>query len=100
MNLSSVFARVVAVIGAAALQWRRLQGVPPEAAWGSAPVVPEAKPQGVIPTLKMPTAQGWARDRSPLPRLGWSEAEFGIKFRRRATGCGGLWMMGMAPRAP
>ena len=79
MNLSSVFARAVAVIGAAALQWRRLQGGPQEAAWGSAPVVPQAKPQGAIPTLKMPTAQGWAAGQKPV-------AAPGLKVNAFATG--------------
>jgi glucose/arabinose dehydrogenase len=65
MNFSSLFARIVALIGAVALQWRRLQGAAPEAAWGSAPVVPAAKPQGAIPTLKMPTAQGWSEGQKP-----------------------------------
>src|SRR5262245_39010710 len=60
MSFSGIFAQFVALIGAAAVQWRRLQGVPQEAAWGSAPVVPAAKPQGSIPTLKMPTARGWS----------------------------------------
>ena len=61
MSFSGIFARVVALIGAAALLWRRLQGAAHEPAWGSAPVVPAAKPQGAIPTLKMPTAQGLER---------------------------------------
>src|SRR5674476_709189 len=59
MSLSGIFARIVALIGAVALMWRRRQGAAPEPAWGSAPVVPVAKPQGSIPTLKMPTARGW-----------------------------------------
>src|SRR6478735_612154 len=65
MSLSSVFAKFVALIGGVALQWRKLQGVPTTAAWGSAPVVPAAKPQGMIMTLKMPTAQGWAEGQKP-----------------------------------
>src|SRR5260370_40694152 len=60
MNFSGIFARIVALIGAAALLWRRLQGTAPEPAWGSAPEVPVAKPQGAIPTLKLPTARGWS----------------------------------------
>ena len=70
MSFSGIFAQIVALIGAAALQWRRMQGVPPEPAWGSAPVVPAAKPQGAIPTLKMPTAQGWAEGQKPRGRAG------------------------------
>ena len=46
MSFSGIFARIVALIGAVALQWRKLQGAAPEPAWGTAPVVPQAKPQG------------------------------------------------------
>src|SRR5437868_8798862 len=79
MRLSDVFARIVALIGAAALLWRRLQGAAPEPAWGSAPVVPAAKPQGSIPTLKMPTAQGWPDGHTPV-------AAPGLKVNAFATG--------------
>src|SRR5438270_3798776 len=79
MRLSGVFARIVALIGAAALLWRRLQGAAPEPAWGSAPVVPAAKPQGSIPTLKMPTAQGWTDGHTPV-------AAPGLKVNAFATG--------------
>src|ERR1700723_233202 len=79
MSWSGIFARIVALIGAAALLWRRLQGAAPEPAWGSAPVVPVAKPQGAIPTLKMPTAQGWADGQKPL-------AAPGLKVNAFATG--------------
>jgi len=65
MSFSGIFAQIVALIGGVALQWRKLQGAPPTPAWGSAPVVPPAKPQGAIPTLKMPTAQGWAPGHTP-----------------------------------
>lgn len=70
MNLSGIFARAVALIGAAAILWRRLQGVAHEPAWGSAPVVPAAKPQGSIPTLKMPTARGWIDGQTPVAAPG------------------------------
>jgi glucose/arabinose dehydrogenase len=70
MSFSGIFAQIVALIGAAALRWRRLQGVPQEAAWGSAPVVPPAKPQGAVPTLKMPSAQGWAKGQKPVAAPG------------------------------
>src|SRR5882724_4174122 len=79
MSLSGIFARIVALIGAAALLWRRLQGAAPEPAWGSAPVVPVAKPQGSIPTLKMPTAQGWSEGQLPV-------AAPGLKVNAFATG--------------
>ncbi len=70
MNLSSILARVVALIGAAALLWRRLQGAAPRPAWGSAPNIPAAKPQGAIPTLKMPTARGWQEGEKPVAAPG------------------------------
>jgi glucose/arabinose dehydrogenase len=70
MSVSGIFAQIVALVGGAALQWRRLQGPQPKAAWGSAPVVPAAKPQGPLPTLKMPTAQGWAKGQKPVAAPG------------------------------
>src|SRR5258707_12556487 len=76
MSLSGIFARIVALIGAAALLWRRLQGVVPEPAWGSAPVVPAAKPQGSIPTLKMPTARGWTDGPTPVAAPGVKVKDF------------------------
>ena len=79
MSLSSNFARIVALIGASAVLWRRSQGDQPEPAWGSAPVVPAAKPQGAIPTLKMPTAQGWSKGQMPV-------AAPGLKVNAFATG--------------
>src|SRR5713226_9981255 len=79
MSWSGVFARIVALIGAAALQWRRLHGVAHEPAWGSAPVVPAAKPQGAIPTLKMPSARGWSAGQKPV-------AAPGLKVNAFATG--------------
>jgi glucose/arabinose dehydrogenase len=79
MGLSGVFAKIVAVIGGAALQWRRLQGAQPEPAWGHAPAIPAAKPQGALPTLKMPTARGWKDGEKPV-------AAPGLKVNAFATG--------------
>src|SRR5450631_2666095 len=79
MSMSGIFARIVALIGATALHWRRLQGTAPEPAWGSTPVVPLAKPQGSIPTLKMPTARGWTDGQTPV-------AAPGLKVNAFATG--------------
>ena len=79
MSFSGIFARIVAMIGGAALLWRRSQGEAPVAAWGSAPVIPEAKPQGAIPTLKMPTARGWSAGQKP-------QAAPGLKVNAFATG--------------
>jgi glucose/arabinose dehydrogenase len=79
MSFSAIFARIVALIGGAALFWRKLQGDAPKPAWGSAPVVPEAKPQGAIPTLKMPSARGWDDGQKPT-------AAPGLKVNAFATG--------------
>ena len=68
MSLTDAFAHVATLVGNAAIVWRRMQGRVGEQAVGTAPKIPEARPQGRIPTLKMPTAQGWvagpASDRS------------------------------------
>ncbi|QDM19072.1 sorbosone dehydrogenase family protein [Tardiphaga sp. vice352] len=84
MEFSAIFARMVAVVGAGALQWRKLQGVPSQAAWGHAPAVPAAKPQGAIMTLKMPTAQGWAAGQKPVVAAGLKVNAFatGLKHPR------------------
>lgn len=79
MGLSDMFARIVALIGAAAILWRRLQGSVREPAVGSNPVIPAARPQGSIPTLKMPTAKGWAPGQTPI-------AAPGLKVNAFATG--------------
>jgi glucose/arabinose dehydrogenase len=79
MDMSGIFARIVALIGGAALQWRRLQDAAPAPAWGGAPVVPVAKPQGALPTLKMPTARGWSDGQMPV-------AAPGLKVNAFATG--------------
>jgi len=70
---------MVAVIGGTALQVRRLTQGTHQPAWGSAPTIPAARPQGSIPTLKMPTAQGWAEGHTPI-------AAPGLKVNAFATG--------------
>ena len=79
MSFSDVFARTVALIGGTALLLRRVAYGSPEPAWGSTPAIPAAKPQGRIPTLKMPTAQGWAHGQTPV-------AAPGLKVNAFATG--------------
>ena len=84
MNLSDTFARFVALVGDAAIQWRRLQGGEPQPAIGAAPTIPPARPQGRIPTLKMPTAQGWAPGQTPVAAPGLAVNAFatGLKHPR------------------
>jgi glucose/arabinose dehydrogenase len=79
MSFTDFFARAVAVVGGAVSSARRLSHGEPIPAWGAAPAIPEAKPQGAIPTLKMPTAQGWAPGQTPV-------AAPGLKVNAFATG--------------
>src|ERR1700712_11693 len=84
VSFSTLFARGVAVIGGAALHIRRLTEGSPEPAWGSAPAIPAAKPQGAIPTLKMPTARGWSPGQTPVAAAGLHVNAFasGLKHPR------------------
>jgi glucose/arabinose dehydrogenase len=79
MSMSGIFARVVALIGAGAILWRRRLGATPAQAFGAAPAIPAAKPQGAVPTLKMPTGRGWSKGQVPV-------AAPGLKVNAFATG--------------
>ena len=79
MIVSDVFSRIVALVGGAALLTRRWHDGSPQPAWGTAPAIPTAKPQGAIPTLKMPTAQGWSAGQKPVVAPG-------LKVNAFATG--------------
>jgi glucose/arabinose dehydrogenase len=84
MSLSGIFGRIVALIGAAAILWRRREGSAHAPALGSAPAIPPARPQGSLPTLKMPTAQGWAQGQAPVaaPGLAVNAYAAGLKHPR------------------
>ncbi len=79
MSQPSLFAQAVALVGSAAIQWRRLQGGVPPQALGAEPAIPVGRPQGRIPTLKMPTAKGWAPGQTPV-------AAPGLRVNAFATG--------------
>ena len=83
MSFSSIFARLVALIGAGAIFLRHRADGTLEPAFGSAPKIPPAKPQG-IPTLKMPTARGWATGQTPAAASGLKVNAFapGLKHPR------------------
>ena len=70
MSFSALFAQIVALIGAVTVAFRRMTDPSHAPAWGSAPAIPAAKPQGAIPTLKMPTAQGWTPGQTPVAAPG------------------------------
>ncbi|WP_421991912.1 PQQ-dependent sugar dehydrogenase [Roseococcus sp.] len=84
MSFSSIFARGVALVGGTALRLRRLRDGNPTPAWGETPAIPAGKPQGAIPTLKMPTAQGWAEGQLPIAAPGLKVNAFarGLKHPR------------------
>lgn len=84
MNLSGAFGRVVALIGAAAIVMRRREDGAPTPAWGNTPAIPPAKPQGSVPTLKMPTAKGWSDGQTPIAAPGLEVNAFatGLKHPR------------------
>ena len=84
MTLTSVFAQAVALVGEAAIVVRRLQGGEPAQAVGATPTIPAGRPQGSIPTLKMPTAQGWATGQTPTvaPGLRVNAFAAGLKHPR------------------
>jgi glucose/arabinose dehydrogenase len=80
MSLSGVFARVVALVGHLAIVWRR-QGSDQPQAVGTAPSIPTARPQGSLPTLKMPTAQGWAPGQLPVAAPGLKVNAFAANLK-------------------
>lgn len=84
MTPYDVFARAVALVGAGAIRWRRRLGNVQTAALGTSPEIPAARPQGRIPTLKMPTAQGWAAGQRPAAATGLKVNAFasGLKHPR------------------
>ena len=77
--MTVVFARLVAWIGAILIFWRRMTTGPLTQAIGDAPTIPAARSQGGLPTLKMPTAKGWAPGHTP-------RAAPGLKVNAFATG--------------
>lgn len=83
MSLSGIFARMIALVGAAAIFLRHRHDNPKEPAFGTAPKIPAARPQG-IPTLKMPTAKGWAAAQTPVAAPGLKVNAFaaGLKHPR------------------
>ncbi len=84
MSFSGIFAQLVALIGGVTVMLRRMQGGTPAQAVGSTPAIPAARPQGSLPTLKMPTAKGWARGQTPVAAPGLRVNAFasGLKHPR------------------
>jgi glucose/arabinose dehydrogenase len=81
MKGSEVFAELVSLVGGTMAQ---LRGGTPVEAKGLNPTIPEAKPQGNLPSLKMPTARGWSQGRTPVAAPGLKVNAFaaGLKHPR------------------
>jgi len=79
LNTSTILARIATTVGGLARMSRRMRDGSPTPAWGKTPQIPLAKPQGKLPTLKMPTAKGWAPGHLPT-------AAAGLKVNAFATG--------------
>src|SRR6476660_7863465 len=84
MSLSEIFGRVVALIGTGTIMVRHRDGGARQPAMGLTPTIPAAKPQGSLPTLKMPTAKGWAAGQTPVAAAGLKVNAFasGLKHHR------------------
>jgi glucose/arabinose dehydrogenase len=70
MAFSEIFSRMVEQVGAAAIVLRGQDGRKVAQAAGANPTIPAAKPQGNLPTLKMPTAKGWSPGQAPTAAAG------------------------------
>lgn len=84
MILSDAFGRMVALVGAGTILWRHGRDDIREPATGGAPSIPPARPQGAVPTLKMPTARGWGPGQTPVAAPGLEVDAFaaGLKHPR------------------
>ena len=79
---TSLLARGVALVGHAAVAWRRAtQGAAPPPAIGGSPQIPTGRPQGAVPTLKMPTARGWVAGHVPVAAAGLSVKAFATDLK-------------------
>ncbi len=66
----SLLARLVALVGDVTVAVRHSRDGARAPVYGTTPAIPEAKPQGKLPTLKMPTAKGWEGDHKPTAAPG------------------------------
>jgi len=66
----SLLARLVALVGDVTVAFRHSRDGERAPVYGTAPAIPEPKSQGILPTLKMPTAKGWEGDHKPTAAPG------------------------------
>ena len=84
--MTKLAARLVAMVGAMMILMRRFGTDDAPPALGTAPAIPTARPQS-IPTLKMPTARGWAAGHLPTTAPGLKVNAFatGLEHPRSLT---------------
>ncbi|WJH39398.1 sorbosone dehydrogenase family protein [Aliirhizobium terrae] len=70
MAAPSSFARFIEFISKGIVAVRHSGDAPRSPVYGTTPAIPQAKAQGMIPTLKMPTAKGWEGDHKPTAAAG------------------------------
>ena len=80
MPPSTALAHAVALIGDVAIRLRHSGPAHPPAQ-GSAPAIPAARPQGSVPTLKMPTARGWDAGHTPTAAPGLRVNAFAMNLK-------------------
>ncbi|SEN39476.1 hypothetical protein SAMN04488003_11518 [Loktanella fryxellensis] len=74
-----IMARATALVGGTMVMLRRMQA-PGQQAVGLAPQIPDARAQTLM-TLKMPTAQGWAKDQRPTAAPGLTVNAFASELK-------------------
>ena len=84
--MTKFVAKLVAIIGGLMILLRSTGAEHAAPALGQIPAIPKAKPQG-IPTLKMPTATGWAAGHVPTAAAGLKVTAFasGLDHPRSLT---------------
>ncbi len=78
--VTTLFGKLVALIGGVTILLRRFGDVVDEPALGTAPTIPNAEAQNIM-TLKMPSAKGWQGDHVPDVAPGLQVNAFAIDLR-------------------
>ena len=80
MSITTLYGKMVAMVGAGAIMMRRFSGTVDVPAFGSAPDIPDAEVQSVM-TLKMPNAVGWKEGHVPDSAPGLKVNAFATELR-------------------
>ena len=84
MSLSGIVGRAVALVGEGMILWRHRETAARRPGHGHGARDPGRQEAGAIPTLKMPTAKGWAAGQTPVAAPGLAVNAFaaGLKHPR------------------